>query len=237
MKIDVQTPQAELEKLCESVLRRELLRSTPLNLRQFLRYTLLFLLFPGMVFGFKAGMVITLLFCGLLGGVIICGSPAAATIGIYSWLALGIGVMLFVQVGVIRQAVVQNRRRRQYRTAVKGLKHAETLPTEHRLKWTASPRHKDFLVSSCVFRAPRKGIYAFLLTVDNYDGRRIITGGVTGTIIVHAQGKEGQELRSLTLYRLEAGTHELTWAVPEATKGAPAAQLTLLNRAEPTAAA
>lgn len=232
MKIDAQTSQADVMKLSEAVLRRELLKSTPLNLRQFLRYLVLFLLFPGMVFGFRTGMVVTLCFCALLGGVLVCGSPAAATVSIYSWLALGMGVLLFVQVGVVRKTLSENARRRCYREARPGLKHAQTAPTEFALSWQPYPKKKDFLVSSLVFRAPKKGIYAFLLSVADYDGRRIITGGVTGTTIVHAQARPGQALQSLTLYRLEAGTHELTWAVPEAAKGAPRATVSLLNRAE-----
>ena len=55
MKIDAHTTQEQLLKLSEQVLRRDLLQSTPLNLRFFLRYLILFLLFPGMVFGFKVG--------------------------------------------------------------------------------------------------------------------------------------------------------------------------------------
>lgn len=232
MKIDAHTPQADLLKLSESVLRRELLKSTPLNLRQFLRYLVLFLLFPGMVFGFAAGMVITLLFCALLGAVLVCGSPAAAAVSIYSWLALGIGVLLFVQAGVIRKTLADNKRRREYRPAGHGLKHPQRAPMHHPLRWSRHPRKEDFLVASLVFQAPRRGIYAFLLSVPQYDGRRIITGGVRGTTIVHAQGRAGQTLQSLTLYRLEAGTHELTWALPEADKGAPAADISLLNPPE-----
>lgn len=231
MKIDAHTPQSELIKLSESVLRRDLLKSTPLNLRHFLRYLVLFLLFPGMVFGFAAGMAVTVCFCALLIGVLIWGSPAATTVSIYSWLALGIGVLVFVQAGVIRKGVKERRRRREYRAAQQGLKHPQPAPTALALKWSPSPKHKDFLVASLVFSAPQRGVYAFLLTVKNYDGRRIITGGVTGTTIVHAEGKPGAELRSLTLYRLETGRHELSWAVP-AGKGAPQAELTLLNRAE-----
>lgn len=229
MKIDAQTPQSELEKLSESVLRRELLKSTPLNLRQFLRYLVLFLLFPGMVFGFRAGMVVTLCFCALLGGVLVLGSPVAATISIYSWLSLGLGVLVFVQAGVIRKAVQENRRRRCFRAAGKGLKHPQSHPRDYTLRWLPYAGKEGFWVSSLVFRAPKRGIYALLLTVKNYDGRRIITGGVTGTVIVHAQAAPGAELQSLTLYHLEEGTHELTWAIPQAAQGTPNATITLLN--------
>lgn len=229
MRLDSHTSQEELLRLSESVLRRELLLSTPLNLRRFLRYLLLFLLFPGMVFGFRTGMLITLLFCALLGGVLVAGSPAAATIAIYSWLSLGLGVLLFVQAGVILRARRDNRRRRLYRPARAGQKHAVDTPTDYPLRW--HPRAQDdFLVARLVLRAPKRGIYAILLTVEAYDGRRIITGGVTGTSIVHAQGKPGQRLQSLALYRLEAGCHELSWALPQAARGAPRATVTLLNR-------
>lgn len=231
MKIDAHTTQADVLKLSEAVLRRELLRHTPLNLRHFLRYLILFLLFPGMVFGFRVGLLITLLFCAWLGGLLVLSpDSAAASISIGAWFALGLAVLAVVQAQVLRKGLAECRRRRAYREAQQGLKHPQQSPKHFSLSWNRSPKEKDFLVSSLVFRAPKKGIYAFLLRVQQYDGRRIITGGVTGTSIVHAQGKPGHELQSLTLYRLEPGNHELTWAIPAA-GGTPRADITLLNRA------
>lgn len=229
MKIDTQTTQAELEALARAVLRRELLRATPLNLRVFLRHLVLFLLFPGMVFGFRAGMLLTVIYCALLAAVLVLGSPAAGTIAIYTWLALGIGVLAFVQIGVLRKALRDHHRRQGTRAAQRGLHHCLTQPADYPLRWHPHGK-KDFLVARLNLQAPKTGLYALLLSIEAYDGRRIITGGVTGTVIVHAQGKPGAQLQSLTLYRLEAGCHELSWAVPGAAQGAPQARLSLLNR-------
>ena len=90
VKIDAHTTQEQLLKLSEQVLRRDLLQSTPLNLRFFLRYLILFLLFPGMVFGFKWGLAVTLGFCALLVGILFWGSEAASALAIYSWLGCGL---------------------------------------------------------------------------------------------------------------------------------------------------
>ena len=63
MKLDHTTTQAELRKLYAVIVRKEFLKGTPLNIKPFLRYTLLFLLFPAMIFGFWVGFGITAVFC------------------------------------------------------------------------------------------------------------------------------------------------------------------------------
>lgn len=73
MTITTTTPQAELKQLSDAAIKREFLKGTPLNLGKFLRYVLLYLLFPGMVFGFAAGIVLTAVFCLALTGILIWG--------------------------------------------------------------------------------------------------------------------------------------------------------------------
>ena len=63
MKIDTNTTQAELSRLYKAIVRQEFLKGTPLNLKFFLRYTIMFLLFPAMMLGFWVGLIITAIFC------------------------------------------------------------------------------------------------------------------------------------------------------------------------------
>ena len=213
MKIDSHATQDQLLKLSEQVLRRDLLQSTPLNLRFFLRYLILFLLFPGMVFGFKVGMGITLAFCAALVGILFWGSEAASAMAVYSWLGTGLLVLLFVTIGVIRKAWKEREVRRGYRAATPGLHHAQRKPQKHALRWRKS-NTDGFLATHLVLNAPQCGVYAVLLTLKNYQGAQLITQGRQGTTVVHAGGGRGQDFNALVLYRLEAGLHELVWAIP-----------------------
>lgn len=76
VKIDARTSQAELNLLVERGLRRDFLKCTPLNLKQFIPFTLLFLLFPGMVLGWRIGGLLTALFAAFLTGCLIWDAPA-----------------------------------------------------------------------------------------------------------------------------------------------------------------
>ncbi len=213
VKIDAHTTQEQLLKLSEQVLRRDFLQSTPLNLRFFLRYLILFLLFPGMVFGFKVGMGITLAFCGALVAILFLGSEAASAAAIYSWLGAGLLVLFFVTVGVIRKAWRERNLRREYRVAAPGLHHAQRKPQKYELRWRKSDA-EGFLATRLVLNAPQRGIYAILLTLKNYEGAQLVTQGKLGTALVYASGGKGQDFNALALYRLEPGLHELVWAIP-----------------------
>ena len=227
VKIDAHTTQAQLLKLSEQVLRRDMLQSTPLNLRFFLRYLILFLLFPGMVFGFKAGMGITLAFCGALVGILFWGSEAASAMAIYSWLCAGMLVLLFVTIGVIRKAWQERELRRSYRPATPGLHHAQRQPQKHPLRWRKS-NTEGYMATSVVLQVPQRGIYAVLLTLKHYEGSQLITQGKQGTALVYAGGGKGQDFNALALYRLEPGLHELVWAIP-GTAAPQATEVSMLN--------
>ena len=226
MKIDAHTTQEQLLKLSEQVLRRDLLQSTSLNIKFFLRYLILFLLFPGMVFGYKVGMGITLAFCAALVGILFWGSEAASALAIYSWLSCGFLVQLFVTIGVVRKAWRERELRRSYRPATPGLHHAQRNPQKYPLRWRKS-NTEGFLAAHLILQAPRRGIYAVLVTLKNYQGAQLVTQGRQGTSLVHAGGGKGKDFNALVLYRLEPGLHELIWAIPEGQS--PVAEVSVLN--------
>lgn len=226
MTISKETPQAELLQLSDTVIKREFLKGTPLNLGKFLRYVLLYLLFPGMVFGFAAGIVLTVVFCLALAGILLWGDESDASVAIYSWLAAGAVVVVLVNIVVIRAGWRDCRRRAAFRPAAAGLKHPQTSPAGYTPRW----HEKDgFHIAEMVLRAPARGVYAIFVTIPEYDGRQLITGGKTGTCTVQAEGKPGGTFQALVLYRLEQGLHELSWAVPAKSMPAPRLSLTQLN--------
>lgn len=226
VKIDAHTTQKQLHRLSEQVLRRDLLQSTPLNLKFFLRYLILFILFPGMVFGFKAGLGITLAFCAALVGILFWGSEAASALAIYSWLSAGLLVLLLVSIGVVRKAWQERALRRQYRPAAPGLRHAQRSPQKYPLRWHKS-NTEGFLATHLVLQVQERGVYAVLISLKNYEGAQLVTQGRQGTSLVYAGGGKGADFNALVLYRLEAGTHELIWAIPSGK--APDTVVSLLN--------
>ena len=226
VKIDAHTTQEQLLKLSEQVLRRDLLQSTPLNIKFFLRYLILFLLFPGMVFGYKVGMGITLAFCAALVGILFWGSEAASALAIYSWLSCGFLVQLFVTIGVVRKAWRERELRRSYRPATPGLHHAQRRPQKYPLRWRKS-NTEGFLAAHLILQVPQRGIYAVLVTLKNYQGSQLVTQGRQGTSLVHAGGGKGKDFNALVLYRLEPGLHELIWAIPKGQN--PEAEVSVLN--------
>lgn len=211
MKIDVLTSQEELMYLFRRSVRRDLLKSTPLNLRMFLRFAVLFVLFPGMVLGFRAGLVITMCFCGVLTAIMLIGTQNMAEIAIWCWLGLGMMVLAFVQARVIHRARMERRLRCKFRPAQEGLKRCINTPQHEELRWRKDTASGQF-VASLNLEAPERGVYAMLLSITPYDGRQLIAGGVQGTCIVQATGKKGGDFHALVLYRLNAGQHELTWS-------------------------
>lgn len=86
MKIDAHTSQEQLLKLSEQVLRRDLLQSTPLNIKFFLRYLILFLLFPGMVFGYKVGISGTAVLAGVAAYLWLWSTPQALDSFLWFWI-------------------------------------------------------------------------------------------------------------------------------------------------------
>ncbi len=229
MKIDTESTQADLEKLNQAALRRDLVKATPLNLPSFLRYAVLFLIFPGMVFGFRKGLLITCAFAAVLVAVLFCGTAETSRLAICCWLGAGVLVLLFVSAGVFLKAKRTAAQRTLTREAKAGLKHPATNPDRAPLSWSKDAKG-EFYVARFVLHAAGSGLHAVLFRIPQYDGRKIITGGVTGTNIIQSGGKPGGEFNALIFYRLAKGNHELTWALPVGGKPAPAAEISLLNR-------
>ncbi len=229
VKIDTQTSQAELSRLVEAGLRRDFLKSTPLNLKQFIPFTVLFLLFPGMVLGWRIGGLLTALFASFLTGCLIWDAPETAMNGLRIWLFWGCATVLIVTYQVTRDGLKTMRRRRLPLLPVKRDRRAGVrCPKEAPLSWEKeSLAGVSCYVSRFLVEAPQPGYYAFLRTVDDYEG---VLRFSPHTAFEHMEGKTGLRVNDLVIYRLEAGLHELVWATSNAEAGEPKATITQLNR-------
>lgn len=228
MEINAQTSQAALEELFRAVTRREMLSKTPLNIKLFLRYAVLFILFPGMVFGFWAGLGVTLLYCVALVCLMAYGMADQAALAVQVWLCVGCCVFVWVALGAIRAALALRKLRRTPIAAAEAQLSANPMPPcgkEHKLRW-----HKDEAawLGEVAWSAPADGIYAVLLSVHHMGRRRLVTRGRQGVCAVYTATTPEGNLQALLLYKLSAGDHALRWVFYPASGAPPATSITLL---------
>ena len=230
MKIDQNTPAADLQRLYEAVVKREFLRGTPLNLRAFLRYAVLFMLFPGMILGFYAGLAITAAFCGVLITLVVTDNMHWGMTATLSWLALGLIPTIYLTIDTWKRAAHTRAQRMLDRIPLPGNSTAPTAvtATPRSLKWRPKKVNGSTIrIATATTTADHDGIYAFLLSITNYSGSRLVTDGPMGMCLVQSEGKKGETLHALMLYRLKAGHHELQWSLHA--DEAPQTSLTRLN--------
>lgn len=230
MQISEHTSQAELERLYTAVVRRELLQGTPLNLRMFLRYAVLFVLFPGMVGGFRVGVGLTLIFCLVLGGLLLGDMQSWAVSAVRVWLTAGGCVLVWVIWGTVRSALALWRTRRIPRPADTPLPAAVSpMPAAHRLRWHRSQDTGSW-EAELELPTPSAGICALMLQIEGAGRGRLLTPERRGVCMVQSTA-QGSDLQSLLLYRLLPGTHRLRWLfVPaERMSTPPRGEVTLLT--------
>ncbi len=239
MKIDCSTTQEELGKLYRAVVQREFLRNTPLNIKTFLRYTLLFALFPGMRWGFRPGLLITATFSVVLLVLLLCGWEQYAVWAVLCWVGIGLILMVWVSTQVVRAAAATRKARLEMLPAEPSVHGKRPAPKLTPLVWKRDKTSDKRYTASYALKAPANGIYAFILQIDKGQKEcRIVTHGRRGTCVVYAQGggTSGEAFQALILYHLAAGCHELRWSVDSPRGIRPHATLTQMNSVPETAA-
>lgn len=232
MKIDTNTTQAELSRLYKAIVRQEFLKGTPLNLKFFLRYTIMFLLFPAMILGFWVGLGVTAVFCLFLVGALYWDYTSLATVSCFSWMALGLLPICYITYRTYRKAAQTKRLRLMVREPLPGKPSRACTPQNQALKWNKQRRKNNQLcVASLVLQAPEEGIYALLLSIPEYNGARLLTDGPAGVCILQKNAPKTGPLNALLLYNLKQGAHEITWSLfVEDEKQAPTAYITQINK-------
>lgn len=205
MQLNEHTTQAELARLYTAVTRRELLRSTPLNVGMFLRYAVLFVLFPGMVGGFRVGLGATLACCALLVGLLLGGQNEWAVLAVRVWLSAGVCVLAWVSCGTVRAALALYRLR-GCNLPAEGA-YGAAAPAVQKLRWH---REHEVWAAEMECGAPATGICALMLQVEGAGKGRLLTPERRGVCMVQSAAKDDL-LQTLLLYRLEQGSHRLRW--------------------------
>lgn len=231
MKIEENTPQEILQKLYETVLRQEFLRSTPLNLRQFFGFLTLFLLFPAMVFGFWAGIGTTGLFCLILFALLYLQHADWGMLLAGGWCIGGLTALAYVTWGVLRHGRELRAKRNRVRPAEPGAATGEVFPQRKSLNWHKSGDNASVWTSGLSLEAPTEGIYALLISLDSYSGARFGTDSTEGCCTVQTEEKKGELFHALLLYKLAQGRHLLKWRMAVSpNEKTPHVTITQLNR-------
>ncbi len=231
MKLDNNTTQTELKKLYEVIVRKEFLKGTPLNIKPFLRYTILFLLFPAMILGYWVGVAITGVFCLFLVTMLALDYTTVALVSALSWFSLGLLPVSYITLQTYRKASRTRKLRMLVREPL-GAKAAKAcVPQNLPLKWHHMRRKNNTIkVAKITINAPQTGIYVLLLTMPNYNGARLLTDGPAGMCIMQKNAQKGGELNALLLYNLKEGAHEISWSIYSSDEEeAPLAYVTQIN--------
>lgn len=213
MQLDHNTTQADLQKLYHLIVRKEFLKGTPLNLKAFLRYTLLFLLFPGMIFGYWVGFGITAGFCLMITIMLSFDQVSLALASVFTWFSLGLLPVCYVTWKTYSRAARTRSLRLMQRDPLGANPDKAISPHNTRLKWhNLRRKHNIMQTASIVINAPQDGVYVLLLTIPAYNGGRLLTDGPAGMCIMQKQVQKGKELNALQLYNLKKGAHEICWS-------------------------
>ncbi len=228
MKIDRHTTQEQLMKVTDAALLRDFLRGTPLNLKAFFRIGLLFMLFPGMLLGFRVGMLVTGLFAAGLMGCLFWGHEDWGVQAVRWWLITGAVLVVCVSVYVSVTAWKQRRKRELFLAADPSLPASEAVadPQELPLRWREEAGR---YVCRLVLNIPTRGLYAYLFTVDEYEGEGIGCERAQEACLSQGEGKPSLRHNQFFVYRFEPGLHELSWYTTSLKGGEPQAVISQLN--------
>lgn len=212
MTIDAHTTQRELLALHERLAREEFLRNSPVNPRLFAGYAVLFILFPGMVLGFRAGIGIMIAVSIGIIVALVNGAQPVAECFVLSWLILGVAVFLWVTGYTLLKARQRRRMMRQTRPADAPLApnaKITTCSSVYPLKWKKSGQdglYSTFLVLQCDVA----GIWVVIPELERCVRGRLLLPATPGICCPRCTNTD-DALRVPFFCKLAAGEHRLTW--------------------------
>lgn len=223
------TPQYQLCKLTEASIRAHVFSALPITGRG-LRTSLLFILFPGMLFGFWKGLMLTAAVTVAMMVALAFDDPSiniAITRGYLIW---GVLTALGVAGSILWGALKEGKLRRQYIEPLRPCAHDADLifPQQHSMQVSSVG---DAYLASIEFEAPIQGVYTFIIELQNCDWVGLpLLQGKRNACILEWRKKERPE-SAFFAYRLEAGIHqvEMKLGVVKRSTGRPKAQLTQIN--------
>ncbi len=212
VNIDTSTPQADLMRLTEGALRRRLARALPFH-KEGIRGMLLFFLFPGMLFGFRVGLLITAAVAGAIGATLLFSSEGVGTMIAKSYLVVGAITSLGVAVSVFLQEKKKVNRMRSFLKpdAQLALKAGVAKPNHQRME-VHTDATGNYLAHFDVC-AEQRGVHGFLLDLQTYGWAAKLHTSEKDEACLFSWGAGQKPTQAICLFRLDAGVHRLQMRV------------------------
>ncbi len=230
VNISSDTPQVQLCKLTQATTRAHILSALPVTGRG-LRTILLFILFPGMLFGFWVGLALTAAVTVAMMAALAMDDPSLSILlarGYFVWgCVTAVGIATSVMIGAIREA----KRRREYLEPIRQGEQDEILIYPQQKNMRITSQETSFL-ADVEFEAPSEGVYAFIIELQNCDwaGAPFIQENRHACMLEWRKKERPESL--FFAYRLKAGVHQLSMklGVVKSSTGRPKARLTQINK-------
>ena len=226
MQIRKNATQEELEAAAGAYARKLYLDVMQMRLRAQLAIIFLCLVNPPSIFGFfMIGAIITAGFACFAGWAYSEGNMQLFHNTILWWFIWAATVYL---INLILRALLC----RKLSMHLKYYKDADLTdatpipnPENHSIRWDKDDKGEHWQ-SLILFNAPQKGLYAFELVVEDYNGALDATPETP--CAMHMEEIAGDRIRYVAIHRLEAGPHWLPFSLSNAEGKPPAASFCLL---------
>lgn len=213
MKIQIDTSQEQLIALSNAAIKQHQRKSLPIN-RSGLAMLMLFIFFPGMILGFKRGLIFTLLVTLCMSGIMLFGSEEWTGLIVKYYLMLGACAAALAFILRLKSWRHQGRELQLYLEANSSAPgcHGQDFPQKASFKMQ---KLNIELKGESVWKAyidvhiKEQGVYAFLLELESYgQAHRLETASAQESCYFEwGPGKSPDY--GITLYRFTAGTHRL----------------------------
>ena len=226
MQIRKNATQEELEAAAGNYARKLYLDVLQMRLRAQLAIIFLCLFNPPSIFGFfMIGAVITACFACFAGWAYSEGNMQLFHTSILWWFIWAASVYI---INLIIRCLLC----RKLATHLKYYKDADATdatpiptPQNHSIRWEKDEKGEHWQ-SLLLINAPKKGLYAFELVVDDFNGT--LDSTPDHPCAIHIEEIAGDRIRYVAIHRLEAGPHWLPFSLSHAEGEPPVASFCLL---------
>ncbi len=207
MKITADTPQTELIRLTDRAIHKQLLGALPVSV-QGLRTMLLFVMFPGLVFGFRRGLFLTALVAAAMAAVVFYGKADWSIILTKSYFIWGALTALGVSISVVFAAFRRSKTVKKYLPATGPVPGLAVLDLPQMAPMQIQRQGDDF-IAQISLNIKQTGICVLLVDMESYGWAKPMrtTDGKEACFFDWSGGKKPTQ--AICAYRFEAGVQTL----------------------------
>ncbi len=212
VNIDASTSQSDLMRLTEGALRRRLARALPFH-KEGIRGMLLFLLFPGMLFGFRVGLLLTAAVAGAMGATLIFSAEGLGTNIVQSYFVVGAVVSVGVAISIFLQERKRVRVLRSFLKPDADLKLDAGVPAPERQRMDLAHEESGGFRAYFDLYVEKDGVYGFLIDLESYGWATKLMTSAGNEACLFSWGDGQKPAQAICLFRLGSGVHRLQMKV------------------------